>query len=340
MADPTLPAGIPLSTFVGDLHPVAPEFDADPMASFDVMERLGPKVRRYAEALGFENPTFKDVDSQLPLKAFANLTYDETAKMHHSSTRYLAADLRERYEHGHAWSVLDKIDCSAWKWGSEKLHWNEKVACYDGIRRFDLGVDGFTANLDHTTGWNRRGATRHSRVFLDGVFGFLIHHKGRHVMTVGFSFVGGRTLLVQQIQLKERRGNRWLFSFPKNRVEHLVSRFAEAFPTHRILLIDGGDVARHNLASYREGLKEGREWLARCKRTAKLEPTKHNLAQVEEHVEGLVLHQAKIDHIEADVDRLDALYADSGRFVRGKTVEFDGLRHHEMLDASAMRMAA
>src|SRR3546814_1923886 len=68
---------------------------------------------------------------------------------------------------------------------------------------------------------------KHSRTPLDGVFAYLVQYKGEHVMTLGFSLINDRQILLQQVQLKNRTGNRWLFRFPENRLEFIIDRSEE-----------------------------------------------------------------------------------------------------------------
>src|SRR3546814_4012996 len=80
---------------------------------------------------------------------------------------------------------------------------------------------------------------KHSRTPLDGVFAYLVQYKGEHVMTLGFSIINDRQILLQQVQLKNRTGNRWLFRFPENRLEFIIDKFRSAFRGYRIHIVDG-----------------------------------------------------------------------------------------------------
>jgi hypothetical protein len=204
-----------------------------------------------------------------------------------------------------------------WRWGCGDRSWNEVVDAYNGIRNFSLGVDGFELRLDFTTWFNYRGYSRESRTFLDGVFGFLVYYKGEHVMTLGFSFARDRRLLVQQVQLTKRKGNRFLFKLPANRVEWILQRFGEAFPNHVLCIADGGDIANSHLKSYKEALQSFKEMETRGQADA----------EDRKHIEIL---ESKVTHLTADLPRLRDFYANVGCFTRGEEFKSNGVRHYAL----------
>lgn len=299
--------GIDLATYATELSHVAPEHDQKPVRSFDVASLLGDRVYDYLDAF-FQSRDLEKVGNGLPARGFAGLNLDQAAKTIASFDHEQEAPLIDEMHAEPALHLLHKIRLSAWGWSHEKIGWNETVDAYDGIRSFDLGIDGLTTTLDHTVWRHKQGKSEHARMFLDGVFGFLIHHRGEHVMTIGFSIASKRRLLVQQVQLTSRTGNRWLFKLPGNRMELILDRMRAAFPAHTIMVADGASVADRMLEQYRKAL------------------TDVEIATDEARAVAL---EAKITHLEADRPRLVRFYGDLGRFRRSRrTYESGGLVHH------------
>lgn len=131
-----------------------------------------------------------------------------------------------------------KINNSSWRWEFEVIEWPGIVAFYQFFRQFHFG-DGFEVTIDYTLGCNERGPGWISRktdgcryisesmTYLDGVFGLFIWKDGKHVMTIGVSPCASG-LLVHQIQLKESKGNRWLFKLPCPHFEYTLTRLMDA----------------------------------------------------------------------------------------------------------------
>jgi len=321
--------GIDLATYTTTLTHVAPEHDLKPVRSFDAAGRLGARVFDYLQAFHGSRDIEK-VGNGLPAKGFAGLSPEETAKViasfdHEQDSKLLD----EMHAADPALHLLHKIRLSAWGWSYDRIGWNETVDAYQGIRSFDLGVDCLETTLDHTTWRHKQGRSQHARMILDGVFGFLVHHRGEHVMTIGFSFASERRLLVHQVQLRNRTGNRWLFKLPGNRMELVIDRMRAAFPRHTIMVADGNSVADTILDFYRKD-REGIErtvtdYRARLARTPANDDLRTYLAEAEA---AAVKSDARIAHLEADRPRLAAFYGDLGRHrTRGRAFSSNGLVH-------------
>ena len=328
--------GHPLDTFADLLPKVEARFDADPVASFDPWDHVEPWVREYVTDMGHpEDVPFMRIHTQLRFEAFDTMPFDLMCMLHHSGSSYMADAVRARREHDPRWAILHKIKSSAWHWTSNAsgtIGWNDTVDAHASIRSFDIAVDGFETTLDWTRDTNPRGTGVRSRTWLDGTFAFLIHHRGRHVMTIGFSITADRRVLVQQIQNASRRGNRWLFSFPSNRVEHVIDRFVAAFPGFTVMLADGSDVAGFSLQGYRDELR----LQSRLRRDHAV-ALRRGVGDAEHHRRMRAAHSTeakaaavKVAHLKAEIPRLDAFYADAGRYRRGDVVTSHGLRHYEM----------
>ncbi len=328
--------GVPLATFDQQLSKVPEIHDGTPVSSFDPWSIVRPCVSEYARHLGKgRSPDFMDVHDRLPIEAFHGLSFDQEAMIQHQGTIYVDDDLRRLRKEDPRRAMIAKIKDSAWVWteGScARIGWNDLVDVHEGIRRFDIGVDGFETTLDWTNSRPRNGYARCCEKWLDGTFAFLVHHKGRHVLTIGFSITSRRQILIQQIQNARRQGNRWMFSFPTNRIEHVLDRFARAFPSMDVMLVDGRDVANDTLKGYRQQRRESEKALSihaeRMHQGAV--DADHHLEMMERNLRRALEARALVRHLNAEVPRLEAFYADSGRYARTGTISLNGMRHYRM----------
>lgn len=145
-------------------------------------------------------------------------------------------------------AVVNKVGSSMWRWGMYGDDYNMLVRYYQGLQRFDFG-EGFTTRLDWATGYNPNGYSVHHRLYLDGSFGWVIYRKGEPVLIIGFC-VTEYGVLINQVQLLKKKGNRWLFKLPKPYMEHVIDRMAEAFPGEPLLLVDADAAVRFTMKCY------------------------------------------------------------------------------------------
>ncbi len=305
--------GIDVATFTDDLVKVSDDLNGNPLASFDPMERIGPAARAYAEARFNDGSKFKDFGHYLPLKALACLTLDEITKIRYSTSTMMDQTVEDEFRSNPRFTVVHKIINSLWRWGYSRGTWNEIVDSYNGIRDFSIDLPDFSVRLDYTTGCNELGWGEHSPTYFDGIFGFLVYYKGEHVMTLGFSILADRQICIQQVQLTKQRGNRWLYKWPANRMEYVITRFKEAFPGYRLHVVDGGDIALKNMNAYKKSLASIRD-------------------DFHEAEDRRIKLKAKIKHIRADRKRLAAFYRDCGKYVLGEkaSIKRYDLKHYEI----------
>jgi len=306
--------GFPLDMFNNPITHVPDDLTKNPNLTVKIAEILGPDlVERLKDHYG-------DIDEQemgrrLPMSAFRKrFTFDQLCKIRYGTIFTMDRTVEEAFEDEPEYALMRKIQNSMWRWGSGSGVWNEVVDAYDAIRSFNIPVDDFEVRLDFTTYHNERGYSRESRTYLDGVFGFLVHYKGEHVMTLGFSIMDARRVLIQQIQLVKRKGNRFLFRLPANRVEFFLQCFAKSFPNHTLCMADGGDIANVSLSSYKRGLENVLSSIA-----------SYPSASNQEEKEYL---EASITHLTADAPRLAALYADTGSYTKAGEFSVNGVRHY------------
>lgn len=255
-------------------------------------------------------------------------------KVRYSSDIMMDDSVEKLFKEDPRYEIVHKIVNSMWRWGAGRRVWNEVVDAYDAIRRFTVPIEGMEVRLDYTTSYNERGRARHSNTFLDGVFAFLLYYRGEHVMTLGFSIMKGRKLLIQQVQLRKRKGNRWLFKLPQHRMEFFLKLFRESFPDHHFYIADGGEVVGTSLNSYRRGLVEARERSARAEqklaRAVNDEDREWHERDLIRSVERQKELTTSIAHLEEDLPRLKAFYRDVGCFNLGASLEVNEVTHYEL----------
>lgn len=88
-----------------------------------------------------------------------------------------------------------------------------------------------------------------SQKYIDGVIGILVYRGEQHVLTIGLSFTD-EGILLNQIQLAQKKGNRWLFSLENQEnityLEYFVKKIVNHFAKHHqiIWLIKGTSAFR------------------------------------------------------------------------------------------------
>ena len=319
--------GVPLPVYQG---PIDPAMSDDPLfanlGGVDPLARLSEDAAEYVRAHLEGGSAPEDVIHDLPLAYWQTRTPSEywmmriaaTYGFHHHQENHLERDPRL--------FLMGKIQSSHWRNGLHHAEWSEIVEAYKGIASFDLGLEGFEVRVDHTTDKRFRGYAFHELIHLDGALAFHLHHKGRRVMTIGFSFADGNRILIQQVQIASKRGNRWLFRFPSNRIEFVVERFSACFPRHSIHLVDGFDLCDSIADIYLENLQRSEKY-AEC-----LHPDHAEKKRARESVE---LNRSKIRVFREDRERIQSLYEDTGRFERGEAYVSRDIRHYRMIDARA-----
>lgn len=320
--------GIHLRSLTGELHHVAPMFENDPVLEIDADQKLA-FCQDYIESRHGEF-SFKRDFYKLPLRSFKNFSFDELCKLKYSTIFTMEESVSTLFDTQPKYEVVRKIKSSMWRWGHKTGTWNEVVDVWNCIRRFDLNLNSdFEIRLDYTTGYNDYGYSKYSRTFIDGVFAFLVYYKRTHVMTIGFSVTNGRRILIQQVQLRQQSKNRWLYSFPKNRMEFVIDSFATHFPGFKFCIIDGQSLAKKTIASYERGMQRAQERVERYQQYVETESSQHE-TRVQENKDEVETFRARIAHLRNDVPRLAGFYRNCGRHSLGKTVDVNALTHHQL----------
>jgi hypothetical protein len=321
--------GIELRSLIGELVKVDPEFEIKPAHSIVDVDNKLDFCHEYIAAR-FDNFTFAEQYRDLPIEAFRHFTFDEICKLKYSSNNMMDSSVEQLFESQVNYHVIRKIMGSMWRWGAGNGTWNEIVDAYNGIKHFSLGLNSdFEIRLDYTNGMNPFGYSRFCSTYLDGVFAFLVHYKGKHVMTISFSVMAGRRLLIQQVQLKQPFGNRWLYKFPPQRLEFVIDLFALYFPSFSHFVIDGKALTLKTITSYQQGLSSVEQWLEVFCVSNYIDPDTALAHRQKKETEAAHFRE-RVAHVTGEQKRLTSFYANCGRYKRGKTLVTNGIAHREL----------
>lgn len=310
--------GLKLSSLTGELKKVEKKFQDKPASTFKSPSRkISEFWKRQAKERGL-GKSFLEYYPRLPLPALSKFSFDELCKMKYSSIFMMHDTVGKLFETKARYEVVRKIISSMWRWGCGGDVWNELVDAYEHIRNFVFSDDpNFEIRLDHSTYYNEYGYAKYSRLFIDGVFAYLVYYKKKHVMTIGFSIMEGRRVLIQQVQGAERSGNRYLYRLPANRLEFVIELFQINFPNYKLYVIDAKFLVGKTLRDYRNLLERTKNRQERLlievasSTGAKKADASKELAETKEDV--LVINE-KINHLKEDAERLGAFYRNTGRF--------------------------
>lgn len=306
--------GINLSLLEDQLHFVAEEHDKKPVLSIENLEQR-PIVQEMYQG---DVQAFAERSHDIPERYASNFTLEERCKCNFSSIIMPSRWLYDLFEKDPKYRVIQKIRNSMWRYSVHSAEQNETVQTYEALRNFkfsELGSD-FDVRLDYSTGCNKKGYSEFSRTFLDGVFAFLLYYKGKHVMTISFSFYDPAHILLQQVQLTQSKGNRWLYKFPENRLEYVLSEFRHNFRDHHIMLVKGNVLVNNIVSDYRRGVADADMWigryLAHAKQAIDEDSQQRYLESADRHKRDKQELLKRIQHLIDDKPRLVAFYDNVG----------------------------
>lgn len=324
--------GLKLSSLSGELHKVSVEHDKEPVKSIErLIEKLGTFPTEIRPYLTKDFDFFLD-SHRVSLEKFVGFSFDELCKIHYSSRIMMSGSVTKFFERNVRHEIVRKIESSMWRWNMSRGTWNEVVETYNGIRGFKFSEDpDFEIRLDHTRGTNHFGCAKFSGVYLDGTFAFLVYYKRKHVMTIGFSVVDGKRILIQQIQSTQRTGNRYLYRLPSNRLEFVIDLFRKNFPEHALYLVDGNTLVDKILANYRESLEMAERGIKQYSSVPERLSNDNGFSQrmLEDYQKDHAAFVERIRHIEEDRERIASSYSNPGRY-KFASVKFPAasLVHH------------
>lgn len=148
--------------------------------------------------------------------------------------------------------LLWKVENCLWQYGFTR-ELNRISSCLEGLKRLHLDLPDFELRVTHTYHTNTHGWAEHHEkgrdLYLDAAFGLLFFYKGQHVLTCGFALTR-EGIAVAQIQLREKKGNRFLYKFPKHYVDFVLDLLGEAFGRECLWLVDGRSAVDNIRRSY------------------------------------------------------------------------------------------
>lgn len=169
-------------------------------------------------------------------------TVDELLQIHYSCI--VATPVGEWLEKEHF--LVWKVQNSLWHYGWSTSY-NAICATLSQLPR--LGFPGLESRLVHTRSYNEFGLSEQIRsLYLDGTMGLVALHRGKHVLTVGFS-PGIPGVYVAQVQLRHKRGNRFLFSLQDHYLDLALDGLHGAFGD-RLWLVTGDSAVAATRRSY------------------------------------------------------------------------------------------
>jgi hypothetical protein len=302
--------GVSLSFYKKPLKFVPVHLNRKPVKSLNLDE----VINLNSEYLYGQKDIFDSIH-RVPLRDYKKIDLEAISKIRLSTIFMMDSSVEDLFEKNLHFVLVKKIISSMWRWGHRRSNWNDVVSAYNGIRSFDFGKKDFSVRLDHSTWYNEKGYSEHTRIYLDGVFGYLIYYKNTHVMTIGFSILPGRKLLLQQVQLANRHGNRWLFKLPHNYLEYVIGRMFAAFPKYSIYLVDGQTIVQKYIRDYAASIE------------------RYNNKPYATNSEEAVELEERLIHTKKDAQRIASFYNNLKRYAKtDRVVTFSKVFYHKIED--------
>jgi len=129
------------------------------------------------------------------------------------AAQVIVSDIGEHIEEEH----LEKCRHTSFhftRWSA--MDYNTIACGVEALKR--LAWPGFDVRLGYVSKWGDCGWAEYPKgenIWIDNDFGLFLHHHGRHVLTVGFGFGAGGAY-VSQVQLRQKRGNRFLYKMRRH----------------------------------------------------------------------------------------------------------------------------
>jgi hypothetical protein len=163
-----------------------------------------------------------------------------------------SSDLDRHVEEHEA--LVWKVRHALWRYGGS-TDFQQFVECHNGLGRLSVDLPGFGVRVSHTRSINTAAWADHGRdnpIYLDASFGALVHYRGEHVMTVGFA-PSAYGICVAQVQLRQNRGNRFLYKLPAPYLDFALDLLQRAFPRDALYLVTGASTTAAIRAAYGKG---------------------------------------------------------------------------------------
>lgn len=164
---------------------------------------------------------WRRIDASTVIKAF---TLEGAVRLWYAEP--IASLMGDHIESKHF--LLWKIRNSIWHMGHAE-DYNMFVDRIESLKALTLDLPDFDLRLTHTRYYQRYSWAEHvDTLYLDAPLGLVIYYKGEHVLTVGFG-VSRHGVQIAQIQLRKKKGNRFLYKLPKHYIDVVLDIFYNAF---------------------------------------------------------------------------------------------------------------
>lgn len=266
----------------------------------------------------------------LHIQHFKYLSFNKLCQLRFNSVMMMHRSIYDLFEKEPQYCILRKIQNSMHRNGgcySDKKTWNTIVKVYDIIRKFDLEPKDFTVTLDYTIGSLERGYSVNAGIYLDGVFAFLVHYKGKHVMTIGFSVARNHSILITQLQMIQKKRNRFLYKFSKNRMDFIIGKFFQHFKGFDIYLINGKSLARNLEGQYKNLVETAHYWLENPSENTEKERIRHQ----KEYQEALDYLKKFRDFASGHIQKFYSSSLLRFKRKRGGLLKYNGVKFHRIL---------
>lgn len=169
----------------------------------------------------------------LPQNVFENVfTFEELIRYWHDS--FITSTIERWVEEEHP--LLWKIQNSLWRYGylSKDEGWEKFSEVLEGLKRISIDYNAYSCaefeiRITHTKTSNTAAWSLHvENLYLDASFGLLVYYKGIHVLTVGFA-PSAKGILVAQVQLRQKKGNRFLYKLHEHYMDFALEILYRAF---------------------------------------------------------------------------------------------------------------
>lgn len=164
-----------------------------------------------------------DIPAELLMEVF---TFEECLRLRHGSC--IESRFGRWFDEAHPF--LRKIMFAHWHYSAGQ-DWNCFVDHLEAFKRLRIDIPDFEVRVIYTRTINTCAwawAENLRDLYLDASFGLLLYHKGEHVLTVGFA-PSERGVLVAQAQLRQKKGNRFLYKLPKHYLDIALDILRDAF---------------------------------------------------------------------------------------------------------------
>lgn len=220
------------------------EMDQRPISEAEVMDRATkiPEIQEWVRDMGYQPG-----DDTSRLASYLTLEQMELAFAPQEMLR-LNVDQQVSADWGDSWEkkypLEAKIMSSLWRYGCRR-DYRTTVRYHECLKNLKLDMPGFEIRLTWSSYFNEFGPSVHLRgpgprdtVYLDGPVGILVYYQGQHVLTIGVA-LSRCGVLISQVQLREKKGNRWLYQLGMPYMDWSLALVARTFKGIKLWLVEG-----------------------------------------------------------------------------------------------------